>query len=1024
MKRIAKVAVDLSLDREFDYLIPESLQAIVEMGVRVEVPFGKRQVNGFVVGLAEESDVENLKPIGKVLGEQSLITEPVMELARWISSYYLAPFENCVRAVLPAVVRRKTRGEKQQLMVSLVDQNATRAVRLPKENVDAVSSPRLFEFDSSQPVSHSSGGNLPHWRQDGTTYFVTFRLADSLPQEKLKRWKQERDEWLADNPKPNVDAVSPPRSFLDEKRGGDTASTPDEKRGGDTASTLEEWQHEYHACFTEKFERWLDAGSGGCVLKNPDVRAILEASLRHFCGKRYGLHSYVIMPNHVHVLVTPFGEHTLSKIIKGWKSVSTREINKLREERREDTAPKIKKSNVVWQKESFDHIVRNTESLEKITRYMDENPKELDADCYSLYSLKRDGDIASTLTPKQQAVIDVLKKASPVFLSELMVRTDGSAGTVKTLKKKGWVTISKESIYRDPHAGVELLKTEPLNLMPQQAEALEKIIQIMDSEEPKTLLLHGVTGSGKTEVYLQAIAHAVERGQGAIVLVPEIALTPQTVDRFRARFADKPERVAVLHSSLSDGERYDEWHRIRSGEARIVAGARSALFAPVMNLGLIVVDEEHEPTYKQGETPRYSARDTAVMRGQRESCTVVLGSATPALESYRNAQIGKYLKMELTSRVDHRRMPVMRIIDMRIEAQREGRPHLFSKELIEAIYSRLHRAEQTLIFLNRRGFSSSLVCPDCGDVSECEQCSVSMSYHKSRARLICHICGDERSVPADCPQCHSHSFKYSGAGTEKIEEVMTKLFPKACIARMDSDTMRRKNAHRDLLTQFRLGKIDILIGTQMIAKGLDFPNVTLVGVVNPDHALHMADFRAGERVFHLLTQVAGRAGRGEVEGEVIVQTYTPHHPAIQAARRMDFEGFCDQELAFRQELSYPPYAHLTCITLRGKQEQEVEVLGERFFQGLQAATLQTGALRRKNDIGLQDSEKGTVYEVLLSPPVPAPIHRIRGEYRVQILMRAERTGAMTRAIRRAIRAIDPWPKGVKCTIDVDATSLL
>jgi len=755
MNRIAKVAVDLSLDREFDYLIPDELISKIEIGSRVEVPFGKRHVNGFVVGLTDESDFDELKPIGKVLGEKSLITEPVMELARWMSSYYLAPFENCVRSVLPAVVRRKAHGEKQQLMVSL-----------------------------------------------------------------------------------NVDEAS---------------------------------------------------------------RLVLQK------------------PEHV--------------------------------------APANEAGSLVYE----------------------------------------------GLTEKQSAVIHCLEKTNSMLLSELTVAAETTASPIKTLEKKGLVTLSKESIYRNPHEGVEILKTAPLTLMPEQAVALKKVIEAMDAEKPETVLLHGATGSGKTEVYLQAIAYALEQGKGAIVLVPEIALTPQTVDRFRARFADKPERVAVLHSSLSDGERYDEWHRIRAGEAVIVIGARSALFAPVENIGLIVVDEEHEPTYKQDEAPRYSARDAAVMRGHRENCAVVLGTATPALESYCNAKSGKYTYVDMPSRVDNRKMPEIRVVDMRLEGQRDGKHGLFSKELIYEIHARLDRVEQTMIFLNRRGFSSSLVCPDCGYVSECEHCSVKLTYHKARNRLICHTCGDERAAPDRCPECGSKEFKYSGAGTEKIEEVMAKLFPKANIARMDSDTMRKKNAHRELLTKFRLGKIDILIGTQMIAKGLDFPNVTLVGVVNPDHALHMADFRAGERVFQLLTQVAGRAGRGQVEGEVIVQTYTPHHPAIQFARRMDFDGFCDQELAFRKELFYPPYAHLTCITLRGKQESLVEKTGESLFYYLEQAVSD---------------------EVMLSPLVPAPISRVRGEYRYQILMRAKKTGVMTHAVRRAVAAIKKWPKGVKCTIDVDAMSLL
>jgi primosomal protein N' (replication factor Y) len=609
---------------------------------------------------------------------------------------------------------------------------------------------------------------------------------------------------------------------------------------------------------------------------------------------------------------------------------------------------------------------------------------------------------AASLPPKQQSIIQCLQENGAMLLAELTEAAGVTAAPVKTLEKKGLVTISNESVYRDPHEGVELLKTEPLVLMPQQADALKQVIEAMSEPEPPVLLLHGVTGSGKTEVYLQAISYALEQGRGAIVLVPEIALTPQTVDRFRSRFADKPERVAVLHSSLSDGERYDEWHRIRSGEAQIVVGARSALFAPVHNLGLIVVDEEHEPTYKQDEAPRYSARDTAVMRGRMEKCAVVLGSATPALESYANAKSGKYRYVDMPIRVDDRQMPPIRIIDMRIEMQRDGKPKLFSKELIEAIHTRIDRAEQTMIFLNRRGFSSSLVCPDCGYVAECEHCSVGMTFHKARARLVCHICGEEKPVPVRCPECKSDQFKYAGAGTEKIEEVMTKLFPKARIERMDSDTMRRKNAHRDILGRFRTGKIDILIGTQMIAKGLDFPNVTLVGVVNPDHALHMADFRAGERVFQLLTQVAGRAGRGEAAGEVIVQTYTPHHPAIQAARRMDFEGFCDQEMAFRKELGYPPYTHLTCITLRGKNEAEVESAAEKLFRSL---------------------EKCMAGTVMLSPAIPAPIARMRGEYRWQILLRAARTKTLNDSVRAAFKMLK-WPKTVKVNVDIDATSLL
>ncbi|MDK2857722.1 MAG: hypothetical protein PWQ29_125 [Verrucomicrobiota bacterium] len=956
MNRIAKVAVDLSLDREFDYLIPDSLQDTVEIGSRVEVPFGPRDVTGFVVGLTDKSAFDSLKPIGRVLGEKSLITEPVMELARWMSAYYLAPFETCVRAVLPAVVRHKARGEKKQLTVSLNTSVAAASLPLGTEAgslCHAESAPVNF-FDPKEPIAHLKG-TLPHWRQDGTTYFVTFQLADSIPQEKLKQWKKEKKQWFENHPEPHD----------------------------------ENTRKEYGRLFPDRLQNWLDAGYGSCRLGDERAKSIVESAFRKFDGERYRLHEFVVMPNHVHVLVSPLGDRLLSDILHSWKSHTATELNRL-----------AGTSGAVWQKESFNHIVRSPEQITLIRKYIQDNPKQCGSGLPAAVS--RGGEPLPPLTPKQQAVVQCLESSGPLLLSELTAAAGVTAAPVKTLAKKGVVTISNESVYRDPHAGIELLKTDPLPLMPQQAAALKQIVEAMEEPEPQVLLLHGVTGSGKTEVYLQAIAHALEQGQGAIVLVPEIALTPQTVDHFRARFADRPERVAVLHSSLSDGERYDEWHRIRSGEAQIVVGARSALFAPIRNLGLIAVDEEHEPTYKQDETPRYNARDMAVLRGRLEKCTVVLGSATPSLESVDNAKSGKYRYVNMPIRVDDRRMPQMRIIDMRIEAQREGRPHLFSRELIEAIRTRIDRAEQTIIFLNRRGFSASLVCPECGYTAECGQCSVGMTYHKARARLVCHLCGDEKPVPARCPACQSPQFRYAGAGTEKIEEVMAKLFPKARIARMDSDSMRRKNAHRDLLSQFRIGKIDILVGTQMIAKGLDFPNVTLVGVVNPDHALHMADFRAGERVFQLLTQVAGRAGRGETEGEVIVQTYTPHHPAIQAARRMDFEGFCDQETSFRKELGYPPCTHLTCITLRGKDETAVEQTAEKFFRFL---------------------EKCAQGNLLLSPAMPAPIARIRGEYRWQILLRATRVRTMNETIRSAF-GLMKWPKTIKVTVDVDASSLL
>jgi len=603
------------------------------------------------------------------------------------------------------------------------------------------------------------------------------------------------------------------------------------------------------------------------------------------------------------------------------------------------------------------------------------------------------------LPVKQRTVFQTLEKHGAMTLSELKERAGCSESPIRTLEKHGLVKIEEETILRDPHAGLELLRTKPFDLMVEQQTALETITASMDKKKQGVVLLHGVTGSGKTEVYLQAIQHALDRGQGAIVLVPEISLTPQTVDRFRSRFGDC---VAVLHSSLSDGERHDEWHRIRNGEARIAIGARSALFSPIENPGLIVVDEEHEATYKQDEAPRYNARDVAVMRGHLENCCVVLGSATPAMESFHNVREGRYELAEMLMRVDDRSMPLMRVVDMRIEAEKEGRAHIFSAELVQAIYERLNMKEQVILFLNRRGFSSSLQCEQCGYVAECSECSVSMTYHKRAHKLLCHICGAEEKVPERCPKCGDPDFKYAGMGTERIEEVLEKLCPKAKVARMDSDTMRKKDSYRTVLDQFRTGKIDILLGTQMIAKGLDFPNVTLVGVLYADMSLNMPDFRAGERTFQLLTQVAGRAGRGEKAGEVIVQAYTPHHPAIQAARNLDYTGFCDQDLEFRRELSYPPFSHLVLLTFKGESEAEVVKVSDGFSQRLEKI--------------LPDS-------VLHSPPMPAPLARAKGQWRYQIMLRCKHTVKMTKPIRHVLSAFK-MPKTVTCTVDVDALSLL
>ncbi len=603
-----------------------------------------------------------------------------------------------------------------------------------------------------------------------------------------------------------------------------------------------------------------------------------------------------------------------------------------------------------------------------------------------------------TLTKRQREVAEQIAAGGDGFLAELTRRLKVTPGVVRKLADAGVVTIEARTVRRDPLANRRILPTTPLDLMSEQAECLAQIVAACRETTPKPVLLHGVTGSGKTEVYLQAIATLLDEGGGAIVLVPEIALTPQTVQRFVSRFG---QRVAVLHSALSDGERYDEWHRIRGGDARVVVGPRSAVFAPVEGLRLIVVDEEHEPSYKQDESPRYNARDVAVMRGHLSGCAVVLGTATPSLESWANVRKGKYTPASMPRRVDDRQLPAMYIIDMRVEADRNGFRSVFSQRLIDAVQERLRQGEQTILFLNRRGYASSLICRSCGYVAECNDCSVAYTYHRADECLRCHICGAYASVPTTCPGCGDPGIRYAGFGTQRVELIAQKCFPKANIQRMDADVTARKHSHEEILGAFRAGHTDILIGTQMIAKGLDFPNVTLVGVLMADLSLHMPDFRAAERTFQLLAQVSGRAGRGEVPGEVVVQTYTPGHESIQAAKDADFEGFADLELEERQELMYPPFSHLVCVTLRGVSEDRVAFV--------------CGALAR-------ELEQRVRPDVRVSPPVPAPLARAKGEYRYQLLLRHPSPSAMTRPLLAALSALS-LPDDVRCAVDVDAMSI-
>ena len=604
--------------------------------------------------------------------------------------------------------------------------------------------------------------------------------------------------------------------------------------------------------------------------------------------------------------------------------------------------------------------------------------------------------------PRQLDALRALQTAGgPRPVAELAQSAGVHESVFRALERNGWLTIEAQDVAREPFSGETFLPSSELMLNAEQRLAVEALNQAIE-DPSRPLLLFGVTGSGKTEIYLQAIRHALTLGRTALVLVPEISLTPQTVERFKARFADSQQEVAVLHSHLSAGERYDEWYKIHSGATRIVIGARSAVFAPLDRLGIIIVDEEHEGSYKQEEAPRYHARDVAVLRAQRERCAVVLGSATPSMESWHNVQIGKYRLLQLRQRVDGRRMPLIRVLDMRKTARSSHSEAICAPALVDAIRKRLAEGEQTILFLNRRGFSTTMLCQACGYVCRCVDCSVALTYHRDAAQLACHICGYNQRAPHACPACKDPAVRHSGVGTQKVEDAVKRMFPKARVARMDADAMSRKHAYHQTLQAFKEGTIDILVGTQMIAKGLHFPNVTLVGIINADLSLHLPDFRGGERTFQLLTQVAGRAGRGEVEGEVLVQTFTPFSPAIQFARHHDFEGFFEQELEFRERFGFPPFSRMILITARARLRELAEFTAQTLVRRLKEAAPENTAV---------------------GDTAPAPLEKARGFYRFQTTLRGPSARQLTSVVQQTFAAC-PLPEDVFIAVDVDPVNLL
>ena len=609
--------------------------------------------------------------------------------------------------------------------------------------------------------------------------------------------------------------------------------------------------------------------------------------------------------------------------------------------------------------------------------------------------------------PKQHALYQfIAQQFLPQKKATLLSRIGATASAYKALLTKGFIEeesrISKRVAYEDELAEAEFVEEKRIVLNEEQRQAVESISNSMSKQAFAVHLVQGVTGAGKTEVYLAAMEKALKEGRSVLFLVPEVALTPQTVGRIRSRLSQyKDVSTVVVHSGLSEGERLDAWISLAKGEAQVVVGARSAVFAPARNLGLIIVDEEHEPAYKQDETPRYHGRDVAIYRAFLEGVVCVLGSATPSIESYRNVTRGKYIQNLLTKRVDDRALPVFHIVDMRAEVMRTRKPVQLSAPLVEKLQGRFDAGEQSILFINRRGYSSSMLCQECGHVEECDHCSVPMTYHRSDETLKCHLCGHEVAAPLRCPECQSPKIRWKGMGTQRIEDAVKRVLPRARIQRIDSDTMSRKHLFREILGDFRLGKIDVLVGTQMIAKGLDFPNVTLVGMVDADLSLHIADFRANERTFQLLVQVSGRAGRGDLAGEVIVQTFTPHADPIQFARKEDVGHFLEVELEGRKTRNYPPFRHLIRQIFRGPNEDKVSFFAEQF------------AKRASNALG---------ETVELRGPAPCAIEKMKDHYRFQIWYFSG-VVSQTVATLKKIESEIGWPKDVIQVLDVDPMTL-
>lgn len=609
-----------------------------------------------------------------------------------------------------------------------------------------------------------------------------------------------------------------------------------------------------------------------------------------------------------------------------------------------------------------------------------------------------DIELKKIKSEKQIKALNFLIDNNGSFVSDIEMFTDVSRAVIKTLEKNEYVEIIEKQIERNPLLNKQIEKTEKLKLNDEQEYALQEVNKYIQNNEFKEFLLYGVTGSGKTEVYLQLIEEVLKKGKSAIMLVPEISLTPQTVNRFISRFGN--EEIGILHSKLSVGERYDQWQKINNGQAKIIIGARSAIFAPVKNLGLIIIDEEHDSSYKSDSTPRYNAKDIAKYMAKQNNAPIVLGSATPDTTSYYKAEKGIIEILELTKRANSAELPSIEIVDLREELAK-GNRSIISTALYTEIEKNLKENKQTILFLNRRGYSTFVMCRDCGYIAKCKNCNITLTYHSKENKLKCHYCGYEQSNIKICPDCNSKNVKYFGTGTQKLEEEIQKIFPTATTIRMDVDTTTKKNSIEEILNRFKNENIDILIGTQMVVKGHHFPNVTLVGVIAADSSLYLEDYRASERTFQLLTQVAGRAGREKNKGKVIIQTYNPDNFCIECSKEQDYEKFYNTEIMLRKQLKYPPFCDIIVIGISGTNENEVKNVSNLIY----------------SNISKQYKNNFSIYK-----PLPAPIDRIKNKFRWRIIMKCKLDNNIIDVVNSSLSNIKS--KNTRISIDVNPNSMI